>query len=86
MKIGSGEQEDVEGVVELFEEEGDIEKKVCTTLRDHLDFWKVTGASKFMISVIENGYRPKLRQQLVDYEEGNNASYRKNKSWANQAV
>ena len=70
-------------VVEMFEEEVGIDYKVYNTLREHCTFWKETGASSFAVSVIENGYCPKFKEEPVEYEEANNGSYKAHRVWAN---
>ena len=49
-------------------------------------FWHESGASQFAISVIENGYIPKLSKDVKFYEEKNNKSYREYRTWANEAM
>ena len=78
--------DEIEGVVSLDDKEGDIcwmydeelgiEAKVHRTLRDNVLFWQESGASQFTLSVIENGYIPKLSEDIDFYEEKNNKSYK----------
>ena len=70
----------------MFEEEEGIELKVKDTLRSHISFWESSGASKFALSVIQNGYVPSFSQRPEAYEEPNNASYKAHRLWANSAV
>ena len=70
----------------MFEEDTEIESKVRGTLRSNLGFWEQSGASDFALSVISKGYIPSLAQMPPKYEEPNNASYEKDRSWANCAV
>ena len=55
-------------------------------MKDNVAFWHESGASHFAISVIENGYIPKLSEDVQFYEEKNNKSYREYRRWANEAV
>ena len=78
--------EDNGDVCLMFEEEEDLENKVHDTLARHASFWRESGASNFAVSVIENGYVPQIWENLQEYEEKNNGSYREEKSWANEAM
>ena len=82
------EIEEEDDLCEVFSEEVDATSKVTTTLRDHYSHWKETGASKFSLSVIKEGYKIKLEECPEDlkYEEKNNSSYKKHKEFANEAV
>ena len=60
----------------MYDEEVGIEAKVHRTLRDNVLFWQESGASQFTLSVIENGYIPKLSEDIDFYEEKNNKSYK----------
>ena len=64
----------------------DIESKLTGTLKAHLSAWRHIGAGAFAISVIENGYIPKLGPMPTFYSEPNNKSYRENVEFANDAV
>ena len=70
----------------MFEADSDIESKLTGTLRAHLPAWKRIGAGVFALSVIENGYIPKLGAMPTFYAEPNNKSYRENVDFANDAV
>ena len=63
-----------------------VKAKVHGTLKDNVAFWHELGASQFALSVIENGYIPKLSEDVHFYEEKNNKSYREYRTWANEAV
>ena len=82
------EMEEEDDLCEVFSEEADATSKVTTTLKDHYDHWKETGASKFSLSVIKEGYKITLEKCPEDlkYEEKNNSSYKKHKVFANEAV
>jgi hypothetical protein len=75
-------------VIEIFEEEAGAKAKLTTTLREHYDHWRDTGASNFCLGVIREGYIPKLEgcEEDFRYEEENNKSYKENKVFANGAV
>ena len=82
------ELKEEDDIAEMFEEDEDVTKRVTTTLRDHVSHWEATGASKFCLSVIKDGYIPQpegLSEGIV-YEEKNNKSYHENKEFANKAV
>ena len=55
-------------------------------LSGQASYWKETGASEFVISVIENGHVPQLWDNPEKYEEENNKSYKNERDWANNAV
>ena len=70
----------------MYKEDAKVEEKVHNTLREHVRFWKETGASDFAVSVICNGYVPQMRRNPGKYMEKNNKSYKEERSWANEAV
>ena len=73
-------------LIVMYDEEEGIEDKVVDTLRNHLGYWEETGASAFACSIISQGYIPSFEKTPSEYEEPNNGSYKKNRSWANEAV
>ena len=81
-------EEEEDNLCEVFSEEADATSKVTMTLKDHYSHWKATGASKFSLSVIKEGYKITLEECPEDlkYEEKNNSSYKKHKVFANEAV
>ena len=79
-------EEEGDDIVEMFEDEAGLEGKIHNALFQHLDYWKVTGASDFALSVVKNGYVPQLRENPERYEEPNNKSYVKEREWAKVAV
>ena len=79
------ESED-DGLAIMFEANSDIESKLTGTLRTHLPAWKHIGAGAFTLSVIENGYIPKLGAMPTFYAKPNNKSYRENVDFVNDAV
>ena len=86
---GMGEMEEEEDdCCEVFSEEAGATRRVTTTLRDHYSHWEKTGAPKFSLSVIKEGYKIKLEDCPEDlkYEEKNNKSYEKHEAFANKAV
>ena len=64
----------------------DIEYRLTGTLKAHLSAWEHIGAGNFALSVIKNGYIPKLGPMPNFYSEANNKSYRENVDFANDAV
>ena len=62
------------------------EYKLTGTLKAHLPAWRHIDAGTFALSVIENGYIPKLGPMPTFYAEPNNKSYRENAEFANDAV
>ena len=75
-----------EDVCLLFDEEIGVEAMVHRTLKDNVAFWHESGASQFAVSAIENGYIPKLAEDVKFYQERNNKSYKEHRLWANEAV
>ena len=55
-------------------------------MKAHLLAWRQFDAGTFALSVIENGYIPKLGPMPDFYAESNNKSYRENAEFANKAV
>ena len=70
----------------IFEDDEKIDLKVKDTLRSHIAFWEASGATKFALSVIREGYIPSFSKAPEEYEEPNNASYKTHRLWANKAV
>ena len=66
------------GLAVMFEADTDIEFRLTGTLKAHLSAWRQIDAGAFAISVIENGYIPKLGPMPTFYSEANNKSYREN--------
>ena len=58
----------------MHEEDEEIEGKIHDTLRNHVRFWRESGASDFAVSVILNGYVPQLQFSPERYSEGTNKS------------
>ena len=58
-----GKLEEEEEVCLMFEEDDKVEDKVHDTLRNHVGFWRQSGASDFAVSVIENGYVPQMQRK-----------------------
>ena len=52
---------EIDEEIVLFEEEENVEMLVHKTLKEHLGFWKESGASQFALSLIEHGYRLPLK-------------------------
>ena len=75
-----------DGLAVMYEADTDIESKLTGTMRSHLSAWKHIGAGAFALSVIENGYIPKLGPMPTCYAEPNNKRYRENVDFANDAV
>ena len=75
-----------EDVCLLFDKEIGVEALVHRTLKDNIAFWHKSGASQFALSVIENGYIPKLAEEVKFYQERNNKSYKEHRLWANEDV
>ena len=65
-----------QGLAILYESDSNIESLITGTLRAHLSQWETIGASTFALSVIQNGYIPKLGAMPHFYAEKNNKSYR----------
>ena len=85
-KLEGGLVTEDDGLAIMFEADTDIDSKLTGTLRSHLSAWKHIGAESFALSVIENGYIPKLGPMPTFYAEPNNKSYRENVDFANYAV
>ena len=83
---GGGVVVEENGLAVMYEADTDIESKLTGTLNVHLSAWRHIGAGAFSISVIENGYIPKLGPMPNFYSEANNKSYRENVDFANDAV
>ena len=75
-----------QGLAILYESDSNIESLITGTLRAHFSQWKKIGASTFALSVIQNGYIPKLGAMPRFYAEKNNKSYRDHADFANDAV
>ena len=55
-------------------------------MKSHYSAWEHIGAGDFALSVMKNGYIPKLGPMPTFYAEPNNKSYRENVDFANDAV
>ena len=78
--------EDDDGLAIMYEADSDIESKLTGTLKSHFSAWEHIGAGDFALSVIKNGYIPKLGPMPTFYAEPNNKSYKDNVEFANDAV
>ena len=78
--------EDDDGLAIMFEADSEIESKLTGTLKSHVSAWEHIGAGEFALSVIKNGYIPKLGAMPTFYAEQNNKSYHENVDFANDAV
>ena len=78
--------EDDDGLAIMFEADSEIESKLTGTLKSHVSAWVHIGAGEFALSVIKNGYIPKLGAMPTFYAESNNKSYHENVDFANDAV
>ena len=68
-KLEGGLVVEDDGLAIMFEADTDIEYKLTGTLRSHLSAWEHIGAGAFALSVIENGYIPKLGPMPTFYAE-----------------
>ena len=81
------EEECADNDIGMFaEEELSDDKKVCGNLFRHKDYWKETGCSDFVYSVISEGYKPVFSEAPRRYKEKNNRSWYKNIQFGIQAV
>ena len=62
--------------------EVDTADLVWDSLVKNVQGWRDIGASRFALSVIENGYRVPFSEKPGFYEEKNNRSFFENEKWA----
>ena len=74
------------GLAVMYDPDSDIESRLTGTLRAHFPEWLKIGVGEFALSVIQNGYIPKLGKMPDFYAEGNNKSYCEHAEFANEAV
>ena len=85
-KLKGGVVVEDDGLAIMYEADTDIEYKLTGSLKPHISAWRHIGAGIFALSVIENGYIPKLGPMPTFYAEPNNKSYRDNVDFVNYAV
>ena len=63
---GKLEQEEEE-VVELYQEDMEAVLKLMSTLKDHLGHWEESGATRYVLQVIREGYKPSFKGLPKDF-------------------